>query len=35
MWFKRMKIEEESPEEFGYDKIKFNFTESSTTDKTM
>ena len=35
MWFNRMKIEEESPEEFGYDKIKYNFTESSTTDKTM
>jgi aspartate/methionine/tyrosine aminotransferase len=35
MWFNRMLIEKESPEEFGYDKIKYNFTESSTTDKTM
>lgn len=35
MWFKRMNIEKESPEEFGYENIKFNFTESSTTDKTM
>lgn len=35
MWFNRMKIEEESPEEYGYERIKFNFTESSTTDKTM
>ncbi len=35
MWFNRMKIEEESPEEYGYDRIKFNFTESSTTDKSM
>ncbi len=35
MLFQRMKIEEESPEQFGYDKIKYNLTESSTTDKTM
>ena len=35
MWYTRMKIEKESPEEFGYDKIKYNFTESSTRDKTM
>ncbi|MBQ6360370.1 MAG: aminotransferase class I/II-fold pyridoxal phosphate-dependent enzyme [Lachnospiraceae bacterium] len=35
MYFKRMKIEQESPEEFGYGNIKYNLTESSTTDKTM
>ena len=35
MQFKRMLIEQESPEEYGYDKIKYNLTESSTTDKTM
>lgn len=35
MLFKRMKIEEESPEQFGYERIKFNLTESSTTDKSM
>ena len=35
MRFERMKIEEESPEEYGYGKIKYNLTESSTSDKTM
>lgn len=35
MYFKRMKIEEESPEQFGYDRIRYNLTESSTTDKTL
>lgn len=35
MWFKRMLIEQESPEQFGYDKIKYNLTESSTTDKSL
>lgn len=35
MWFQRMMIEKESPEQFGYDKIKYNLTESSTTDKSM
>ena len=35
MWFKRMMIEQESPEQFGYDKIKYNLTESSTTDKSL
>lgn len=35
MWFQRMLIEKESPEEYGYDQIKYNLTESSTTDKTM
>jgi len=32
MWFKRMLIEKESPEEYGYEKIKYNLTESSVTD---
>ena len=32
MWFKRMVMEKESPEEWGYEKIKFNLTESSVTD---
>ena len=35
MKFKRMLIEKESPEEFGYGRIKYNLTESSTTDKTL
>lgn len=35
MKFARMKIEEESPEEYGYDRIKYNLTESSTTDKSL
>lgn len=32
MWFKRMLIEKESPEEYGYEKIKYNLSESSVTD---
>ena len=35
MQFPRMPIEEESPEQFGYDKIKFNLTESSVRDRTL
>lgn len=35
MWFKRMLIEKESPEQYGYERIKYNLTESSTSDKTM
>lgn len=35
MKFARMKIEKESPEEYGYDRIKHNLTESSTTDKSL
>lgn len=35
MWFKRMSIEKESPEQFGYERIKYNLTESSTTDKSL
>lgn len=35
MLFARMKIEQESPEEFGYGNIKYNLTESSTPDKTL
>lgn len=35
MKFKRMLIEKESPEQFGYEKIKYNLTESSTSNKSM
>ena len=35
MWFKRMLIEKESPEQFGYERIKYNLTESSTADKSL
>ncbi|MFT3727467.1 MAG: aminotransferase class I/II-fold pyridoxal phosphate-dependent enzyme [Terricaulis sp.] len=35
MQFPRMPIEAESPEQFGYDKIKFNLTESSVRDRTL
>lgn len=35
MWFNRMLIEKESPEQFGYERIKYNLTESSTTDKSL
>ena len=35
MHFPRMPIEEESPEQLGYDKIKFNLTESSVRDRTL
>ena len=31
MQFNRMWIEKESPEEYGYENIKYNLTESSTT----
>lgn len=33
MWFKRMTIEKESPEELGYEKIKYNLSESSIADR--
>ena len=35
MKFNRMVIEKESPEEYGYDKIKNNLTESSIPDFTL
>ncbi|KAF5660656.1 type I transaminase [Fusarium heterosporum] len=35
MKFERMPIEIESPEEYGYDKIKYNLSESSVTDQTL
>lgn len=35
MHFPRMPIEEESPEQLGYDKIKFNLTESSVRDRKL
>lgn len=35
MHFPRMPIEEESPEQLGYDKIRFNLTESSVRDRTL
>lgn len=35
MHFPRMAIEAESPEQFGYDKIKFNLTESSVRDRNF
>jgi aspartate/methionine/tyrosine aminotransferase len=35
MHFPRMPIEAESPEQFGYDKIKFNLTESSVRDRKL
>lgn len=35
MKYKRMAIEVESPEEYGYDKIKYNLSESSVTDRTL
>lgn len=35
MRYRRMPIEVESPEQLGYDKIKFNLTESSFTDMTF
>jgi len=33
--YRRMPIEEESPEEFGYDRIRFNLTESSVRDRSL
>ena len=35
MKYIRMPIEAESPEEFGYDKIRYNLTESSVTDRKL
>lgn len=35
MKYARMPIEIESPEEYGYDKIKFNLSESSIADQTL
>ncbi|CAK1358674.1 unnamed protein product [Cercospora beticola] len=35
MKYKRMPIEIESPEEYGYGNIKFNLSESSITDRTL
>ncbi len=35
MLYKRMPIEKESPEEIGYDNIKYNLSESSVTDLKM
>ncbi len=35
MWFKRMVMEKESPEELGYGNIKYNLTESSVPDQKI
>ena len=35
MQFPRMPIEEESPEQLGYDKVRFNLTESSVRDRSL
>ncbi|HEY5169034.1 MAG TPA: aminotransferase class I/II-fold pyridoxal phosphate-dependent enzyme [Thermoleophilia bacterium] len=35
MKYRRMPIEEESPEEFGYDRIRYNLTESSVSDRSL
>ncbi|KAF7515761.1 hypothetical protein PCG10_002927 [Penicillium crustosum] len=35
MKYERMPIEIEAPEEYGYDKIKYNLSESSITDQTL
>jgi hypothetical protein len=35
MKYVRMAIEKESPEQLGYDKIKFNLTESSVRDRSL
>ncbi len=35
MKYRRMPIEEESPEQLGYDKIRFNLTESSVRDRSL
>jgi aspartate/methionine/tyrosine aminotransferase len=35
MKYKRMPIEIESPEEYGYDKIKYNLSESSISDQSL
>ena len=34
MKYRRMPIEEESPEQFGYDRIRYNLTESSVRDRS-
>jgi aspartate/methionine/tyrosine aminotransferase len=33
--YRRMPIEEESPEQFGYDRIRYNLTESSVRDRSL
>ena len=33
--YRRMSIEEESPEQFGYDRIRYNLTESSVRDRSL
>ncbi|MGB8953729.1 MAG: hypothetical protein WCC06_13850 [Candidatus Aminicenantales bacterium] len=35
MKYVRMPIEEESPEQFGYDRIKYNLAESSVSDRSL
>jgi aspartate/methionine/tyrosine aminotransferase len=35
MHFPRMPIEAESPEQFGYDRVRFNLTESSVRDRSL
>ena len=35
MRYRRMPIEEESPEQLGYDRIRFNLTESSVRDRSL
>ena len=35
MKYRRMAIEEESPEEFGYDQIRYNLAESSVSDRRL
>ncbi len=35
MRFRRMPIEEESPEQLGYDRVRFNLTESSVRDRSL
>ena len=35
MKYRRMPIEEESPEQLGYDRIRFNLTESSVRDRSL
>lgn len=35
MKYERMPIEVESPEEFGYDRIEYNLSESSVRDRTL
>jgi len=35
MWFSRMAIEKESPEEYGYDRIEHNLAESAAPDRSL